>query len=135
MLKQLSILAALVAFGIGAAHAQKQEAVLQHVPVPGADFDLVIASPKPGAAPLVDIGNVPDALVLHLRHGGFVVVFDDARKMIETAALLQRAPSDFHVDATPGGVLQAGVYVVPKIRGIGPGAVEISRVEAGPGPR
>lgn len=158
MLKQLSILAALVAFGIGQAQAQKQEAVLQHIAVPGAEFDFVLAVPKPGAAPLADLGNMPDALVIHLQGGDLALVFDDARKMIETAALLQFAAFGFHVDVHRSGAQQpVAFYIVPKDRGLPPGgemmtleeyeknqrrpvpvpseAVEVSRAQAGAGPR
>jgi hypothetical protein len=63
MLKHLWICTALVALGIGPAHAQKQEALLRHVEVPGADFNLVVAAPKPGGRVLQDLGNTPEALV------------------------------------------------------------------------
>ena len=62
MLKYFSICAALVALGSGSANAQQQEAVLQKMEVPGADFDIILAMPKsPGVT--INLGNSPDALV------------------------------------------------------------------------
>jgi hypothetical protein len=109
MLKSLSVFAALVALGAGPVHAQKQEAVLQLVDVPGAGFDLVLASPKPGAAALPDLGNTPDALVMHLHGGELAVVFEDAQEMLKAIDTL-RSP----VWADSAGQRPVALYRIPK---------------------
>ena len=56
MLKHLSICVALIAFGIGSASAQQREAILQKVEVPGAAFDLMLATPKTPAV-IIDLSE------------------------------------------------------------------------------
>jgi hypothetical protein len=109
MLKSLSVFAALVALGAGPVHAQKQEAVLQLVEVPGAGFDFVLASPRPGAGVLPDLGNAPDALIMHLHGDELVVVFEDAQEMLKAIDAL-RAP----VWADSAGQRPVAFYRVPK---------------------
>ena len=109
MLKSLSVFAALVALGVGQVHAQKQEAVLQLVEVPGAGFDFVLASPKPGAGALPDLGNAPDALVIHLHGGELAVAFEDAYEMLKAIDAL-RSP----VWAHSVGQRPIALYMVPR---------------------
>lgn len=92
MLKHLWICAALVSLGMGPVYAQKQEAVLRHIEVAGTDFNLVLAEPKPGGNVLPDLGNTPDALIVHLHGGTLALVFEDAKQMMEVLDLL-RSPS------------------------------------------
>jgi hypothetical protein len=51
MFKPLSIFAALITFGTGSVSAQQREALLQTIEVPGADFDIALATPKTPARP------------------------------------------------------------------------------------
>lgn len=112
MLKQLSILAALVALEIGQAHAQKQEAVLHRIAVPGADFDVVLAVPKPNSPPLADLGNMPDALVIQLKGGDLALVFDDAARMLEALDILQRPIFTLYLDGS-GSQQPVVLHVAP----------------------
>jgi hypothetical protein len=122
MLKHLWICTAFVALGIGPAHAQKQEALLRHVEVTGADFNLVVAAPKPGGRVLQDLGNMPEALVVHLHGGALVAVFEDAGKMMKALDILQSPAIGFHAAASGSGSLQpVALYIVPKSRGLPPG--------------
>jgi hypothetical protein len=115
MLKHLSICAALVALGIGPLHAQEQEAFLQDIEVPGAGFDFVLAAPNPEAGALPDLGNMPDALVVHLYGGELVLVFDDAEKMLKALDSLKSPVGAFHVE---GKAQPVALYIVPKVRGL-----------------
>jgi hypothetical protein len=74
MFKHLSILAALAAFGIGAAHAEQREAILQKVEVPNAGFDIVLVMTKPGG-PNLDLRSQPDPHVLYLMGGELVQAY------------------------------------------------------------
>jgi hypothetical protein len=119
MFKYLSICAAFVALAAGPVYAQKQEAVLRHIEVPGTDFNFVVASPKPGAGILQDLGNMPEALVVHLQGGALAVVFDDAGEMIKALDLLQAPAIDFRVETDRGGTPQpVALYIVSKVRGL-----------------
>jgi hypothetical protein len=110
MLKYLSILAALVGLGTSPVYAQKQEAVLQHVQVPGSGFDLVLATPRAGAPALPDLGNIPEAFVVHLHGGRLVAIFEDAEAMLRAADSLQSP-----VFASDEGTSQQpiAIYAVP----------------------
>lgn len=112
MLKQLAILAALLAIGIGQAQAQKREGVLHRIAVPGADFDLVLAVPKPDAPPVADFGNMPDALVIHLKGGDLALVFDDAGQMLEALDILQRPVSTLYLSGE-GSQQSVVLHVAP----------------------
>lgn len=114
MLRHLSILATLGVLGTGPVYAQKQEAVLQHVQVPGSGFDLVLATPREGAPALPDLGNTPDALVVHLHGGRLVAVFEEAGAMIQAIDTLQSPV--FASDAENTGRAPVAIYVVPKDR-------------------
>lgn len=120
MLKHLSICAALVVLA-GPVYAQKQEAVLQEIEVPGAGFDFILAAPAPGRGALPDLGNMPEALVKHLYGGKLVVVFDDARRMLDAADLLQKPICAFDVEGQGGSPRPVALYLVPKGRPIAPG--------------
>jgi hypothetical protein len=115
MLKHLSIFAAAATFAASPVSAQTREAVLQYIDVPDAGYDLVLAAPKPGTHALPDLGNAPDALIVHLPGGELALVFEDAGKMIEAIDLLRspvfaaRVPSKGAASSQP-----VALYVVPK---------------------
>jgi hypothetical protein len=113
MLKQLSICAALVALATVSANAQ-QQAVLQKMEVPGAGFDLVIASPKfPGGA-TYDLSESPDALIIHLVGGELALGFEDWDKMVKALDTLRRPVGAFHVESPDRrSRIPVAVYLVP----------------------
>ena len=82
MLKHLLTYVVLSAFGSTSVNAQQHEAVLQKMQVPGTDFEIVLAVPKYPAAAVPDLGNSPDALLLHLVGGALVLGFEAPEKMI-----------------------------------------------------
>lgn len=49
MLKGLSICATLLVLGVSSVSAQQQDIVVRKIEVPGADFDMVVVTPKAGA--------------------------------------------------------------------------------------
>ena len=115
MFRHLSICVALAAFAAGPVYAQKQEAVLQHIEVPGTDFNLALAVPKPGAGALPDLGNTPEALVVHLHGGALAVVFDDAGDMMTALDFLKSPVGAFHVGGKGNRSPQpVALYIVPK---------------------
>jgi hypothetical protein len=113
MLKHLSICAALLAFGAASANAQQQEAVLQKLTVPGADFDIVLAMPRSPPQRMDDLNMSPDALVVHLIGGELVLAFDDAGKMLKAAESLGSPVSASHWVRKDGRTPFA-IYVAPK---------------------
>lgn len=113
MFKHLSICAALLAFATGSANAQEQEAILQKVEVPGARFHMLVAVPKSSGV-TYNLGNSPDALVVHLTGGKLVVGFDDAEQMLRAFDQLRGPAFGFHVPSKDGGsTIPAAVYIVP----------------------
>jgi hypothetical protein len=98
MLKQVSICAALLGFATGSANAQQREAILQKIEVPGAGFDLVIATPKPGGQ-TYNLSASPDALVVHLISSELALSFEDPWQMVKTFDYLRRPIGTFHVDS------------------------------------
>jgi hypothetical protein len=114
MFKQLSICAALIVFATSAVNAQQREAILQTVEVPGAAFDLVLAIPKTPAA-IVDLGESPDALVMHLVGGEIALVFESAEQMVKTVDSLRSPVGAFHVQHNGiDSTIAVAVYMVPK---------------------
>jgi hypothetical protein len=110
MLKQLSICAAVVAFSAGPGYAQHQEALLHYIAAPGSAHDFILAAPKPGGRALSDLGNIPEALVMHLHDGELAILFDDAQQMIKTSELLSSPACAIPV----GGQGPIALYAVPK---------------------
>jgi hypothetical protein len=113
MLKHLWTCAALAALGTGSANAQQQDALLQKLAVQGASFDIILAMPK---SPTVEInlGNSPDALVLHLVGGELALTFDDAEKMLKALVSLQLPVCSFHVESPDGKSRRPiSIYIAP----------------------
>jgi hypothetical protein len=114
MLKHLSICAVLIAFATGSVNAQQQEAVLQKLEVPGAAFDIILAMPKPSGA-TYNLGNSPDALLVHLTGGELALGFDGAEKMLKALDSLQLPVCSFHVENKDSKSRKpVAVYIVPK---------------------
>jgi hypothetical protein len=114
MLKHLSVCAALIAFATGSANAQQHEATLQRIAVPGAGFDIVLAMPKPGGA-TYNLGNSPDALLVHLIGGELALGFDGAERMMKELDTLQLPVCAFHVEGKASKLRKpVSVYIVPK---------------------
>ena len=78
MLKSLAMCCALVLWA-GSSTAREREAILQEIEVPGANFEMLVATVKPGGA-IYELGESPEALVIHLIGAKLWVGFDDAAK-------------------------------------------------------
>ena len=114
MFKQLSICAAFIAFTMPAANAQQREAILQKVEVPGAPFDLVLATAKSPAA-IFDLAESPDALVIHLVGGELALGFESAEEMLKASDILRSSVGAFHFRRDDRNArVPAAVYVIAK---------------------
>jgi len=114
MLKHLSICVALIAFGSSSAGAQQREAIFQKIEVPGADFDLMLATPKMPAV-VIDLSESPDALVIHLVGGELALGFEKAEDMLKATEFLRSPVGAFHIRRDNGNArVSAAVYMVPK---------------------
>jgi hypothetical protein len=102
MLNHLSICAILLVAPLGLVHAQEQEAVLQRLSVPGASFDLMLATPRVPAALI--------AFVVHLAGHDLVLVFETGEQMLTTLNELKFPIGAFSTEQS--GSLAA--YIVPK---------------------
>jgi hypothetical protein len=109
MLKHLAICAILLVAPLSLVHAQEQEAVLQRLSVPGASFDLMLATPRVPAA-LIDLGSSPEAFVVHLAGHDLVLVFETGEQMLTTLNELKFPIGAFSTEQS--GSLAA--YIVPK---------------------
>jgi hypothetical protein len=115
MLKHLSILAALAAFGIVAAHAEQREAILQKVEVPNAGFDIVLVMAKPGG-PTLGLRSQPDPHVLYLMGGELVQAYTgELQGVFGDIGALTVPACAFHTEGKGSGWrTPVAVYVVPK---------------------
>jgi hypothetical protein len=115
MPKHLPICAALVVFAVGTAHAHEREATLQRFVVPGAGFDIAVATEKDPGGPLYDLSESPDALLLHLPGGELALPFEDAETMLKTIQSMRSAVSAFHVSSSDAKSRRPfAIYVLPK---------------------
>lgn len=121
MLKQFSICAVLLAFGIGQINAQQpqQEAVLQKIELPGAGFDIVLAMPKSPRTP-IDLGSAPEAMVIYLVGGELALTFDSAETMLKARDSLGLPIGAFHTDGRASKPI--AVYAIPKLETVGAAA-------------
>ena len=114
MLKTISIFAALVVLGAGAANAQQQEAVLKKLEVPGAGFDIVIAMPKSHTGATINYDKSPDALIVRLIGGELTLAFEGEAAMLKAIDTLQLSACAFHVESNDRKVSKpVALYVVP----------------------
>src|SRR5262249_1033580 len=113
MLKHISVCATFAMLAMSPLKAQQQEAALQHVELPGVGFDIALATPKSAAA-TIDLGDSPDALILHLTGGELALAFEDASKMLEASDLLQHPGCAFRARGDGRSAKPVSVYVVPK---------------------
>ena len=82
--------------------AHQQEAELQRIEVPGAAFDLVLATPRSPARVVYDLSESPDALIVHLIGDELVLTFEDAEKMLKAVASLRFPAGAFHLVSKDG---------------------------------
>ncbi len=115
MLRHLSICATFIAFTVGSVNAQQREAVLQKMEVPGGGFDIILGMPKSPNGAILNLGNTPDALIVHLIGGELALSFDSVEKMLKALDSLHRPACAFQVEASDK---QSGkpvaVYIVPR---------------------
>ena len=113
MLKRLAICCALV-LAAGSSSAHEREAILQKIEVPGTNFEMLVATAKPGGA-IYDLGESPDALIIHLTGGELWIGYDDAATMLEGIEMFHHPIGAFHVGDQNNPV---AVYIIPKGRAL-----------------
>ena len=128
MLKRLAICCALV-LAAGSSSAHEREAILQKVEVPGTNFEMLVATTKPGWA-IYDLGESPDALIIHLIGTKLWVGFDEVAEMLETMDILRRPLGSFHVENKEADPI--AVYLIPKVNTFAGGIPVIKRAVSTP---
>jgi hypothetical protein len=68
-----------------------------------------------GRTAFYDLGETPDALVIHLVGGELWVAFEDAAKMLDAMERLRRPLGTFYIRDRENPV---AVYIIPKGRGV-----------------
>jgi hypothetical protein len=123
MLKYISICAALVTLGTGSLNAQQaqqakqvqQEAGVQKIEVPGAEFDLLLAMPKSPTGATINYGNAPDATIIYLIGDELALSFDGEEKMLKAFDSLRSPACAFSVESKDGKSRKpVAVYIMPK---------------------
>jgi len=101
--------------GISPVQAQHQEADLQRVAIPGAGFDLVVATPKSENI-IYGLDETPDALVIRLHGGALIVAFENVESMVRALDHLQK-PIYFSWIMRRNGKsrMPISVYLVPRV--------------------
>jgi hypothetical protein len=107
--------AALIALATGPLSAHEREANIQRVTGPDDTFDLIIGTPKSANAPIYDLSESPDALIIHLTGGELWIAFDDAAKMLEAVEMLRRPIGAFRVRDQDNPI---AAYIIPKSRAL-----------------
>jgi hypothetical protein len=117
MFKHLLIGAALTAIAMGSAKAQHREATFQKMEIPGASFDIVVVTAKPGGWTF-DPRIQPDAYLGGIVHMGRELVHPLTEQVLETfsnLSLLSHPACTFRAESTNGkSATPAVVYVVPR---------------------
>jgi hypothetical protein len=115
MLKHLTICAALLAIWTAPVTADQQQAALKRMEVLGADFDIVLATPKYPPFRMYDLSESPDALIVHLAGGELVLAFDDVGEMLTAVQSLGSPVAASHFASKDGkSRTPFAIYVVPK---------------------
>jgi hypothetical protein len=111
MLKLAAVGATLIALATGPLSAHEREAALQRIVGPDDAFEMIVATAKSADAPIYDLADTPDALVIHLIGGELWLEFEDAAKMLEAVEMLHRPSGAFH-EGNRGDPVT--FYIIPK---------------------
>ena len=113
MFKPISICVALTMLGATSLHAQRLEANLQRVEVPGAEFAILLATPKSPAV-IINLGQSPEALVVPLVGNALTLTFEDGAEMLAALEYLRHPGYSFQAPSRDGNPSQAAaLYIVP----------------------
>jgi hypothetical protein len=114
MLTRTLLCALFVTFMTGAANAQQREAVLQHVEVADAGFNILITTAKLNGS-TADFRGQPDPNIVYLADGELVYAYTGRLQELSDMGILMVPACTFHVerrDFSPRTPVV--VYVVPK---------------------
>jgi len=122
MLKHLPICAALIVFGTGCAGAQQREAELKRIEVPGAAYDLLLATPKVPEV-IFDLSKSPDAFVINLVGGALALGRESGEDLLNASDMLRSPIGAFQVRREDGtSPTPVAVYMIPKSGALASGA-------------
>ena len=115
MLRLLTIFAMLLVAGTNPVQAQHQEAVLQRVAIPGAGFDLLVATPKSENI-IYGLDETPDALVIRLDGGALILAFENVESMVQALDHLHKPIySSWIMKRNDKSRMPISVYLVPSV--------------------
>ena len=115
MLRLLTIFAMLLVAGTNPVQAQHQEAVLHRVAIPGAGFDLVVATPKSENI-IYGLDETPDALVIRLDGGALILAFENVESMVQALDHLHKPIySSWIMKRNGKSRMPISVYLVPSV--------------------
>ena len=113
MLRLLTICAMFLVAGANPVQAQYQEAVLERVAIPGAGFDLLVATPKSENI-IYGLDEAPDALVIRLHGGALILEFENVESMVQALHDLQKPiHSSWTMKKNGKARMPIAVYLVP----------------------
>jgi hypothetical protein len=113
MLKRILICVAFSILGGTPTNAQRQEAVLQRIGLPGAGVDILLATPKSPAA-TIDLSESPEALIVPLVGNALTLVFEDGAEMLAALEPLRYPGCSFLMSSKDGkSTKPVSVYFLP----------------------
>lgn len=114
MVKRALMCVALTFLGLPSVNAQRLEASLQRIEVPGAGFEIVLASTKTPAV-TINLGESPEALVVPLVGSALALTFEDGADMLAVLEYLRHPGYSFLAPGRDGHPSRAAaLYIVPK---------------------
>jgi len=115
MLRLLTIFAMFLVAGANPVQAQHQEAVLQRVAIPGAGFDLLVATPKSENI-IYGLDETPDALVIRLDGDALILAFENVESMVLALDHLRKPIYSSWITKRNGkSGMPISVYLVPSV--------------------
>lgn len=114
MVTRTSICLALTVLGATSVNAQRLEARLQRIEVPGAGFEIHLATAKTPAV-MINLGESPEALVVPLVGNALTLTFEDGADMFAVLEHLRHPGYSFLAPGRDGSPSRAAaLYIVPK---------------------
>jgi len=114
MFRRTLICLAVTTLGVTSLDAQRLEANLQRIEVPGAGFEILLATPKTPAV-MINLGESPEALVVPLVGNALTLTFEDGADMLAALEHLRHPGHSFLAPGRDGNPSRAAaLYIVPK---------------------
>ncbi len=114
MFTRTSICVAVTILGVTSLNAQRLEANLQRIEVPGAGFEILLATPKTPTV-FINLGESPEALVVPLVGNALTLTFEDGADMLAALEDLRHPGYSFLAPGRDGIPSRAAaLYIIPK---------------------